>query len=163
MATAKAEGADGTKKKKPKKASITTAGAFVKLALKREKLEADLKEVKAKMKDMEESLIDYFQSHGLSNMKQGDRTVYTHRQVFASMPDKATGTALLKEHGHGDLVKEDVNGQRLSAWVRELLAQAPDDDFDIDSGTLADRLPLPEELRQQIKVSEKWTLRVRKS
>ncbi len=141
-------------------ANITTARAFVKLAIKKAKLESDLKKVKKEMADKEADLIDYFERNGISNLKAGDRTVYTHRQLWASLKDREEGVAMLKKHGYGDLVSENANSQSLSAWVRELAADVEKDVLSSDD--LAEHLELPEELRSLLKISEKVSLRVKK-
>lgn len=146
-------------------ADINTAKKFVRLAEKKTKLDADLKKVKAEMADLEEKLIDYFQRHALRNLGAGDRTVYLHRQIWASMPDRAAGNDALKKYGYGDLVEDRVMPQRLSAWVRELLEEAEQNEgaAPISSENLGDALPLPADLKEQIRVTEKFSVRVRKA
>ena len=146
------------------KVSITTARKFVKLAENKEVLETKLKKIKAEMKELEEGLIDYFHRNNLRNLSTGDRTVYTHRQVWGSLNNVEEGVRLLEEYGYGDLINHKPNHQTFSAWIRELLDGVDaNEGIAIDSESLEKRLPLPEDLRNQIKITEKWTLRVRKS
>ena len=144
---------------------INTAKRFVKLAEKKTKLETELKKVKSDMATLEEQLITYFQRHALRNLGAGDRTVYLHRQIWAAMPDREAGNEALKRHGFGDLVEDRVMPQRLSAWVRELLVEAEQNEgaAPITSENLSEALPLPPELKEQIKITEKFSVRVRKA
>jgi hypothetical protein len=146
-------------------ANIGTAKKYIELADKRADLEAQVKAVKAEMKKLEESLIDYFERHNLRNLGAGDRTVYLHRQIWASLPDKTAGHEMLRKHGFGDLVEDKVQPQRLAAWVREQMAQAEQNGGEevIGSENLNELLPLPDELRALIKVTETFSVRVRKA
>lgn len=145
--------------------TINTAEKFVELHDKKEALESELKAVKAEIAKMEEGLLEYFQRHSINKLGAAGRTVHLHRQVFASLLNVEAGHAALREHGYGDLVEDRVLPQRLSAWVRELLAEAESNEGEqpVDSGSLADRLPLPPDLKAQIKVSETFSVRVRRS
>lgn len=145
-------------------ANIKTAGKYVKLAKKRDDLESDLKTVKAQMKDLEEELLAYFQANGLKNLRVEDRTLGTRREVWASLKDTAEGVKALRDGGFGDLITENANHQRLSAWVREQLEKVEKEEGEAldTSVNLADRLLLPEPVKAQLNVTEKWTLRVTK-
>lgn len=146
-------------------ADIRTAEKYVRLHERKEQLNDELTKVKAEIAKLEEGLLEYFQRHGLQNLGAGGRKVYIHRQIFASLPNKAEAHRLLREHGFGDLVEDRVVPQRLAAWVREQLTEVEQNEGEIpaDSESLSTRLPLPEELKQQIKVTEKFSVRVRKS
>jgi hypothetical protein len=146
-------------------ASITTAKRYVKLAEEKAALDGKLKQVKAEMTDMEEKLIDYFQRHSLRNLGAGGHTVYLHRQIWASLPDKAAAHEALIRHGFNDLVEDKVMPQRLSAWVRELMAESEANEGETapSSENLNELLPLPDDLKALIKVTEKFSVRVRKA
>jgi hypothetical protein len=146
-------------------ASINTAKKYVKLAEEKAELDGKLKQVKAQMADLEEKLIDYFQRHSLRNLGAGERTVYLHRQIWASLPDKAAAHEALIRHGFDDLVEDKVMPQRLSAWVRELMAEAEQNEgaSPASSDNLNEQLPLPDDLKALIKVTEKFSVRVRKA
>lgn len=146
-------------------ASINTAKKYVRLAEEKAELDGKLKKIKAEMGEIEEKLIDYFQRHSLRNLGAGDRTIYLHRQIWASLPDKVAAHEALIEHGYDDLVEDKVMPQRLSAWVRELMAEAEKNEGETMAGSdnLSDMLPLPPNLRAQIKVTEKYSVRVRKA
>lgn len=146
-------------------ASINTAKKYVRLAEQKAELEGKLKQIKAEMADAEEKLIDYFQRHSLRNLGAGDRTVYLHRQIWASLPDKVAAHEALRRHGFDDLVEDKVMPQRLSAWVRELMAEAEANEGEAaaSSENLNELLPLPDDLKALIKVTEKFSVRVRKA
>lgn len=145
--------------------TINTAEKYVKLHEQKEQLESDLKKVKAEISKLEEGLLEYFQRHSINKLGAGGRTVHLHRQVFASLVDKEAAHNALRENGYGDLVEDRVMPQRLSAWVRELLAEAEanEGELPISSDNLADALPIPQSIKEQIKVTEKFSVRVRRS
>ncbi len=144
------------------RATIKTADAYVKLVTDKQDLEAKVEGIKIKIATMEASLIEYFQNNGLQNISKGKSTVYLQRTLFASLTDKDAGYAKLREHGHGELVKDNVNGNTLSAWVRERISdyekEHPDE---INTDDLNKRLGLPDDLQNLIRVSEKYSVRVR--
>jgi hypothetical protein len=143
---------------------INTAEKYVALFIQKDDLDAQLKAVKAKIAKMEEGMLEYMQRHGISKLTAGGRTVHLHRQIFASLTDKEAAHEKLREHGYGDLVEDNVNSQRLCAFVREEMAKAEQNEGEavISSDNLADQLPLPADLKALIKVSEKFSVRVRK-
>jgi hypothetical protein len=145
--------------------TIKSAEKYVKLHEQKEKLESDLKKVKGEIAKMEEGLLEYFERHSINKLGAGGRTVHLHRQVFASLKDKEAAHAALREHGYSDLVEDRVLPQRLSAWVRELLAEAEANEGELpaSSDNLGDALPLPDSIKEQIKVTEKFSVRVRRS
>ncbi|KKN81413.1 hypothetical protein LCGC14_0320260 [marine sediment metagenome] len=145
------------------RATIKTADAYVKLVTTKQDLEAKLDGVKIKIATMEASLIEYFQDHGLQNITKGKSTVYLQRSLYASLTDKDAGYAKLREHGHGELVKDNINGNTFSAWVRERIAdyeKANPDEISTDD--LNKKLDLPNDLQNLIRVSDKYSVRVRK-
>lgn len=145
-------------------ATIKTAAAYVKLNTIKKDLEKKLEATKVLIATMEEKMVKYFQDHGLQNLTSSGSTVYLQRQLFASLTDKEAAHAKLKEYGHGELVKDNVNSNSLSAWVRELIDEhekkTPDE---IDTKDLNTKLDLPKDLRDLIRVTEKFSVRVRKS
>lgn len=73
-------------------------------------------------------------------------TLYLQKETFVSVlaADKPAYLAWLRENGHGDLIKEDVNAQTNKAFVKELLEA---------------KVPLP----SIVKITEVPTARLRKS
>lgn len=101
----------------------------------------------------EEQLIEYMLDSGTESvrvkMSDGSRkTVFIRNEVWASALDV---DALRNHPETASLVKETVNGQTLSAWVRE-------QDRDGDGQPI-----LPEELREAIKVSTPIRIGTRKA
>jgi hypothetical protein len=139
-------------------ANINTVEKYVKLAMKKEKLEADLEATKEQIKKLEEGLVEYMSDHNMQKLSVLDRTVYLRREIWASLKDKEAGAAALKAHGVGWLVGESVNTQRLSAWIRELLDAAGDKVLQYTDK--AEALDLPEPVREQLRVTEKFSVRV---
>ena len=139
-------------------ADIKDVAEYVALAKQKADLDAELKSVKAKMKKLELGLIDFFTENGMQSSNVDGRTCYLHRQVWASLKDKDAGAEVFKRCGLGDMVKESINGQTLSAWVRE---QLDDVDVPADSAVdLASLLDQPQEIKDVLKVSEVVSLRV---
>ena len=146
------------------RANIKSAEAYVKLNAKKKELEDKVKAIKVQIASMEEGMIKYFQDHGLQNLNSGGNTVYLQRTLFASLTDKEAAHAKLREHGHGELVIDNVNGNQLSAWVRERIADHEKENPDeISTDDLNKKLDLPKDLQDLIRVTEKFSVRVRKS
>lgn len=113
-------------------------------------------EAKRIAKDIERAqtvLLDEFAKDGVQHVNLDARTVYVRRQLWASakglQPDLC---AAMKELGLSVMVKETVNSMTLSGWVREL-EQSPETAMPI----------LPESLIDIVKVSEVFTLQVKKA
>ena len=130
---------------------------YVELDKRKADLKAELSDINSEMDTLEEVLLTQFEQDGIQNMNIDGRTVYLHRQLWASAEDKDNerATQALKAAGLGDMVAERFNTQTLSSWVREQVALADDDDLD----DLFDALP--DEFRGAIKVAERHQLRTR--
>jgi len=138
--------------------NIKDVAEYVALAKQKAELDAEIKRVKASMAKMTDALIAYYVENNVQSQNVDGRTVYLHRQVWASLKDAQEGVAAFKAAGLGDMVKESVNGQTLSAWVRE---QLDGKDMPADSAAdLADLLDQPQGIKDQLKVSEVVSLRV---
>jgi len=125
---------------------------YVELADKKKRAEANIDEIKQQMKVLEEYLLDNMMKAGQQSANLDGHTVYVHRQLWASAANGAEALhEALEQTGHGELVEPKVNSQRLSALVRE---------FEQDE----EGMPiLPGALKEAVKVSEKYSVRVRKS
>jgi hypothetical protein len=131
---------------------------YVALVEKKRKHEDDIKDLNEKIAALETTLITNMQKGGLTKLSINGSTCWLDRKVWAgadngNMPLLA---AALKEVGLDDYVKEGVNAQTLSAWVRE---------FDPD-GTLSPeeiKAALPAPVQPTIRISEVFNLRVRKA
>lgn len=99
---------------------------------------------------LQAELISMFASNGLQNLNVDGRTVYLHRSVYAQRKEGVTAEdviAALIADGEGDLVKPTVNGNTLSAWVRELT----EDD---------DAAGLPEHAAEVLEPGERYSVRI---
>jgi hypothetical protein len=130
---------------------------YVALVEKRRKHEDAVEDLKDQIKALEDKLITNMQTSGIGRVTIGDRTVWLDRKVWAGAADgTAALAAALKEVGLSDLVKDAVNAQTLSAWVRE---HDPD-------GNLAPeeiRAKLPAQVQAVIRISEVYKLGMRKA
>lgn len=119
---------------------------FIGLEQQKDELEARLKRVTSRLKQLEQPLLDWFGQLGLQRVTIDDRTAYVHRQLWASAKDGDTQGVCdaLKDCQLADLVRERFNTNTLSAYVRE-----------------QDRAgePLPSALAAVLTVSEVFSLR----
>lgn len=124
---------------------------MIELRRRRDELKLLLDEVTREEAALSETLVDQFADAGVQNVKTPQGTLYLHRSVSASLavPEGMTPEQVfmtLQAHGLGWLVKETVNPQTLSAWVRERDKAGE---------------PLPEGLAEIVRPFEKYTVRVR--
>ncbi len=103
----------------------------------RRELEDRLDEVKKKMEPLNEELVENFIQAGVQSTKFMDKTVYIHTQLWASVKEesKQIAAAVFKNNGLGDLVKEAVNAQTLSAYFRELQKEEKEGPIEIQEIT----------------------------
>jgi len=91
----------------------------------KEELEAELKVInKAKTELETQRLPQMMEDAEVEKMTiEGVGTLYTQAGVYASIlaSDRDKAYDWLREHGHGDIVKETVHHQSLTAWVKEML------------------------------------------
>lgn len=135
---------------------------FIELDRRKKQADDDLEAIKEEMAQLEPQIMERFENAGMQSMKSKSGVVlYIRRQLFAGAAEGATVllTESLKSAGLGDLVKEAVNAQRLSSWVTEFEAEhfngtkvRPDDLVQA----------MPPELRDSLKVIEKYSLRTKK-
>lgn len=109
---------------------------------------------------VESELLPRMKDSGTQSMKVAGTTVYVERKLWGSAKDGNAPLlcAALKEMGHGDMVKEGVNGQTFSAYIREIEDQ-------VSKTPLApeDLIPkLPELLQPVVHISEVFKIRARK-
>jgi hypothetical protein len=138
--------------------SMTTlaqdAQKYAVLVAKRKDLETEVDTLKETLTKLEESLLTRMGDEGVVSLKVdtagGRFTLFPKRQLWSSCipgheQELHDG---LRALDLGDLVKESVNSQRLSSYVREL---------DV-TGTA-----IPPEVAGAIKVTERFTIGVRKA
>ena len=127
-----------------------TLKRLLKLDAEKKELEKKLEKVKETRKEVEGRLLTQFEKAGMRSANVDGKTVYIHKQLWASPKDGRTAVCdALRELGMGDeYVVENFNTNSLSAYVRELDAQEEE---------------LPEKLSAVIDVVAKFALRVRKA
>lgn len=121
--------------------------------------EQALEDLKEDLKVAKELMLSAFASNGVTSVKYRGFTVYSQDTIYASListpgeeEPKAPAFAALKKNDLGWMVKEGVNNNTLSAWVREL---------PIDDETGMPMLPAP--LAGVIKASKKEDVRIKRS
>ena len=113
--------------------------------------EAEMKAYKEEAATIEAQLVEMFTDAELQNINVDGKTLYLHRSVFAQRKPGATAEDVieaLRAAGAGDLVKDNVASQTLSAYVREL---TEDDDAP----------GLPEEVAAVLEAGERYAIRIR--
>lgn len=123
--------------------------------------EGELDKLKEARADLEAILLDRFEHAGMQSMKAIDGTVvYVRRDLWASAEtgQEARLHDRLKQMGLGDMVREKVNTQTLSAYIRECEAAGLG-----RQGTVDEILQLlPPDLRGTVRLSERFSLRTKK-
>lgn len=110
---------------------------------------------------VESELLPRMRESGTQSIKTAGSTVYVERKLWGSAKDgNAPALCLaLKEMGLSDMVKEGVNGQTFSAYIREIegsLSKTP-----LSPEELIPQLP--ELLQPVVQVSEVFKIRARKA
>ena len=135
---------------------------FIELDDKRKRLEGDVDAIKEELKVLEPQIMDRFENAGMQSMRsKSGVTLYIRREVWAGAAEGAEVLLLetLKSCGLGDMVKEKVNTQTLSAYVREV----EKDTFNGASVTPEKLVQaLPPALQTAVAVTERFSLRTRK-
>jgi len=109
----------------------------------------------AKSKEREslaELLLELMGESGTQRLNINGRTIYIHRELWASVPAANVGDFLALP-GCSELGKTTINSQTASAHIREL-ARTEEGDYDIEK--------IPAQFRELAKVSMKVSLRSRK-
>lgn len=123
---------------------------FIQLNEQKKQLEAELEKVKDTIAELQTILLDQFGDNGMSKISLNGSTVFLKRQLWASAKDgdyKRACQALI-DSGLDHLVNTRFDTNSLSSFVRE------QDELGIELPTL---------LKDTIKVTEKFSLQVRKS
>ena len=107
---------------KTEKPLSTLVSEFVDLTKQRRDLEAQVNVLKTELAAREERLVEEFGQAGIQNVKTATgQTVSLRREVYAKLVgDQKKSYTALRRAGLGDFIKEGVNTQTLSAYVREL-------------------------------------------
>lgn len=129
---------------------METAKRFAELTRRKRDLEADLNRVKKELQPVHDELLAAIEAGQFPrSSKVGGFTVYLKHDVWASVVEG--GIDALKQHDElADYVKEAVNGQSLSAWVRDQMRNQEVED--------AVDLVLDEPIKQALKISDTYKI-----
>ena len=138
----------------------TLARLFIVCDKARKHFEKNAEASKDNATKVDSALRPRMQDGGIKSMNVDGTTVYVERTLWGSAKDgNNPGLCLaLKELGHGDMVKEGVNAQTFSAYIREqeeAVSKTP-----LAPEKLIEQLP--ELLRPVVHVSEVFKIRARK-
>jgi hypothetical protein len=125
---------------------------YLELKNKKALIEAELDDIKTNMEALSVRINDELVDNGIDNIKLDGYTIYPKLQLYASAQLTPENKPLFVEHGLGDMIKETINGNSMSAYVREFMK---DSQMTIDQ--------LPEWLRDNVSMTEKITIGVRRS
>ena len=136
---------------------------FIELEEQRKGKEGEIDKIKERLAELEPVLLERFEHAGMQSMKSQQGTViYVRRDLWAGAKEgEEVGLLVaLKEVGLGDMVKEKVNTQTLSAYVRE----EERDQFGSSVKATPEEIVgvLPAALRNVLAVTERYSLRTKK-
>lgn len=94
---------------------------FVGLQVRKKELDAELKQVKAEISDLEPAVLDFLQESGVQNINIDKHTIYIARDIHASFLGTERAVEVLGEQGMDDALKLTVHPSRASSIVREIL------------------------------------------
>jgi len=83
-------------------------------------LEADLEITKDTIKSVNVSILTWMDANGVYQFKTDRYTIGTNTTLWASAANVEIAAKALEEAGHGELCKLSINGQSLSAVIREM-------------------------------------------
>ena len=140
----------------------TLVNQFVKWSRVKKKHDAEVEKAKEELAKLETEILARWEEAGIQSQKlKGGGTVHIRREVWAGkVPDDPNAEVLLleglKSAGLGDLVKEKVNTQTLSSWVREKQKEMFGDKEVAPEELLA---ALPPALHTSMRITETFKLR----
>ena len=139
---------------------------FIKLDQQIKRKEGEVDKLKEELGPIHDELLQRFQNEGTASHKTSSgTTVYINRQLWAGSSESGPDVmmeALKSNPDTQDLVKEKVNTQTLSSWVREKIEEHFGTEQTKKSETeLLEALP--EALRPVLKITEKFQLKARRS
>ena len=105
------------------RASIQTIKRYARLERDKRDLENKLKQTKAQIETLRESVLAWFQDHGVTSQAIDGMTLYIRRELWAGREegiDNDAAIAALQAAGLGEYAGPRINTQSLSAYLREL-------------------------------------------
>ena len=138
---------------------------FVALEEEKSNLKSRLKAIESRLGELDESLTKQFLDDGIQSTRIDGRTVYLHRDIYASAKDGAKDAvvAALKACDLGQYVKEDYNANSLKAYVREMVHEA--EELARTEGRVIDdpAKAIPEHLAATLNISTVFSISSRRS
>ena len=122
---------------------------FIELVSEEKNLKADLSKLTEEKTELTEIILNHFEKNGIQNQKQNGTTVYLHKQLWAGREEGVTNqeaAQALEEAGLSEYIGPTT--QSLSAYLRELDKEGEQ---------------IPDKLRGKIKLTEKFTIKSRRS
>lgn len=138
---------------------------FVALEDEKAAIKTRLKTIENRLGELDESLTNEFLEDGIQSTKIDGRTVYLHRDLYASAKegDKEAVVAALKQCDLGQYVKEDYNANSLKAYVREMV-HAAEEQARVDGRVLENPADaIPEHLAVTLNISTVYSVSSRRS
>ncbi|MFZ5926319.1 MAG: hypothetical protein ACOYX1_02615 [Acidobacteriota bacterium] len=94
---------------------------FVALEKRKRDLDSELKQIAARLDDLEQALVPQFLNDGVNSLRIDGRLVYLAQEIYAGpVNDRSQVIAALKASELGQYVSENYNTQSLKAFVREV-------------------------------------------
>lgn len=94
---------------------------FVALEKRKRELDSELKQIAARLDDLEQALVPQFLNDGVNSLRIDGRLVYLAQDIYTGpVNDRAEVIAALKASELGQYVSENYNTQSLKAFVREV-------------------------------------------
>jgi hypothetical protein len=138
---------------------------FVALEDEKADLKTRLKAIENRLGELDTTLTEQFLADGIQSTRIDGRTVYLHRDLYASAKDgdKEAVVAALKSCELGQYVKEDYNANSLKAYVREMVRNA-EEQARVDGRVLDDPAKaLPDHLAATLNISTVFSVSSRRS
>jgi len=139
---------------------------FTKLDSQIKRKEGEVEDLKKQLIPIHDELLKRFQQEGTASLKTATgTTVFIRRELWASgsVEDRSVVCTVLKAHPETkDIVKENYNTQTLSSWVREKIEECfGSEQTKKNEAELLQALP--QSLQAVLKITEKFSLRARRS
>jgi hypothetical protein len=101
--------------------NIEQVKEFVALEKRKRELDAEVKQIAARLDDLEQALVPQFLNDGINSLRIGGRLVYLVQDIYAGPVDgREQVIAALKASELGQYVSESYSPQSLKAFVREI-------------------------------------------
>lgn len=106
--------------------NIAELKEFVALEDEKAGIKTRLKAIESRLGQLDESLTRQFVEDGIQSTSIDGRTVYLHRDIYASAKDgdKEAVVVALKACDLSQYISEDYNANSLKAFVREMVREA---------------------------------------